>query len=38
MILTDKRIVITGGAGSLGKTLVYRILSVALLKEHDLLI
>jgi FlaA1/EpsC-like NDP-sugar epimerase len=27
MILTDKRIVITGGTGSLGKTLVHRILS-----------
>jgi|GEM_PF-5937404 len=38
MILTDKRIVITGGTGSLGKTLVYRIPPVALLKEHDLLI
>src|SRR5574340_766936 len=27
MILTDKRVVITGGTGSLGKTLVHRILS-----------
>ncbi len=27
MILADKRIVITGGTGSLGKTLVHRILS-----------